>query len=234
MELNNRNTMMRELPASERPRERLVMYGPGALSNAELLAILIASGTRSMSAEDLARNVLAQCREGISGLGSLSFEELSSVNGIGPAKACSILAAAEIGRRAASAKAAKKTSMTSSVEAAAAFMDELRGLKKEHFCIALLNVKNELIVKETISVGGLNSSPAHPREVFAPAVKRGAHAVILAHNHPSGDPAPSREDIDLTNRLVKAGKTLGIVVLDHIIIGDGSYASFRDMGYIRP
>lgn len=224
---------MKEMPASERPREKILTRGVQSLSNAELIAVLIGSGTRDLSAMAVADRLLSMDSSGILYLGECCPEELCSVEGIGTAKAAKLIAAAEFGRRLMTTPREKRLDVSSPDRAAAIYMEQMRYLHQEHFRVLLLNVKNEIIASEEVSVGSLSSSEAHPREVFASPIRRGAANVILIHNHPSGNPEPSRADILLTERLVEAGKLLGIGVLDHIIIGDGIYVSLRREGYIR-
>lgn len=230
--INGQGPMLRELPSSELPREKIFSQGVCNLSNAELLAVLIASGTREESALVLAGRVLSLEKGSLSGLASYQPEEIQAVRGIGKAKACQIVAAMELGRRIAVSPKESRVQVDTPDQVAALFMEEMRHLKKEVFRVALLNVKNEVIMKDEISIGGLNSSGAHPREVFHNAVKKGAHAVILVHNHPSGDPTPSPSDLTTTHQLQEAGKILGIQVLDHILIGDGRYISLKQQGQL--
>jgi DNA repair protein RadC len=223
--------MIRDLPLEERPREKLRTLGPGALSNAELLAILLRVGNRNESAVQLATRVLAK-GGGLKNLPALSLEELEDHRGIGPAKAVMIKAALELGCRLATMPREEGGSITSPRQAADLFMEELRYKKKEYFNILLLNTKNHVISREEISVGSLSASIVHPREIFNIPLRKSAASVILFHNHPSGDPAPSQEDLEVTRRLVDAGNLLGISVRDHIIIGDGCFFSFRERGLI--
>ncbi len=220
--------LVREMPASERPREKMLAQGAAALSNTELLAVLIASGSGKDSAVSLAAKVLAAEEGSLAALSVSQPEDFMRIPGIGTAKACVLTAALELGRRAATMPASQKIAVASPQDAADLFMGQLRYLKKEVMEVALLNVKSELIMKERISTGGLNSAVTQPREVFANAIRKGACGVILAHNHPSGDPEPSGQDVTITKQLVKAGKILGISVVDHIVIGDGRYVSFAD------
>ncbi|MBQ1384606.1 MAG: DNA repair protein RadC [Firmicutes bacterium] len=217
-----------ELPPDQRPREKLMGRGAAFMSDSELLAILIGSGTRQESALTIASRVLSSCGRSPAGLAGCVPQELREIPGIGEAKACVIAAAVELGRRIASSPAALNPKISGPSAAAALCMEEMRRLPKEIFRVLMLNVKSELIMKEDISVGGINSSFSHPREVFSGAVRRGAYSVILMHNHPSGDPTPSPADIAATRQLCEAGKILGIEVVDHILIGDGSYVSFRE------
>lgn len=223
-----KETMIKELPAEERPREKLMQCGVGSLSNTELLAILIGTGTKETSAIMLANRVLALEEEGISYLTNCLPEELSGIPGMGMAKSCQIIAAIELGKRIATKPKGKRVSIKSPDEVASLFIEEMRYLKKEHFKVLLLNTKNEIIMIENISIGSLNSSVVHPREVFCTAIKKSACSMIAVHNHPSGNPTPSQTDIDVTRRLVEAGDLLGIKVLDHLIIGDGTYVSLKE------
>jgi DNA repair protein RadC len=219
--------MLKELPRSERPREKILSQGVSSLSNGELIAILIASGTREESALALAGRILSLENGSLARLTACQPEEFQKIRGVGLAKSCVLVAAMELGRRIAVSPAENRARLDTPEKVAELFMEEMRYLKKEVFRVAHLNVKNELIMKEDISVGGLHSAAAHPREVFQTAVKKGVNAVILVHNHPSGDPTPSHADRATTDQLVKAGKILGIQVLDHIVIGDGSYISLK-------
>ncbi|MBP8743173.1 MAG: DNA repair protein RadC [Acidaminococcaceae bacterium] len=223
---------MKELPIDDRPREKLINNGAAALTDSELLAILIGSGTQEKSALDIARDLTAD--NGI--LKNIALvhdvKELAKTKGLGRAKAALIIAALELGRRIASAEPLVRDSITSPEDGVALLMPRLRYESKEHFLVVLLNSKNKVLDVEQISEGSLNSSVVHPREVFAPAVLHHAAAILTAHNHPSGDPTPSKEDKDLTNTLVQAGKYMGIPVLDHIIIGDAKYFSFKEHSYL--
>lgn len=222
-----KGTMIKELPEDERPREKLLCLGAGSLSNRELLAILIGSGTRRTSAAELADKLLAMDGGGITYFSHCVPEDFCRIRGIGTAKSCQIAAAIELGKRIATAPASKKIRTDMPAQVADLFMEEMRYLRKEVFSILMLTTKNQIICIEKIAVGSLNSAVVHPREVFTNAVKRGAASVILVHNHPSGDPSPSREDLELTSRLMDAGSILGISVKDHLIIGDGVYLSMK-------
>ncbi len=223
---------MKELPPEDRPREKLIKNGAAALTDSELLAILIGSGTPEKSALDIARDLTAD--NGV--LNNIAIvhdvKELAKTKGLGRAKASIIIAALELGRRIASAEPLLRDSITSPEDGVALLMPRLRYEAKEHFLVVLLNSKNKVLEIKQISEGSLNSSVVHPREVFAPAVLHHAAAILTAHNHPSGDPTPSKEDKDLTNTLVQAGKYMGIPVLDHIIIGDARYFSFKEHSYL--
>jgi len=222
---------IKELPPQMRPRERLIQEGADVLSDNELLAILLRTGTRTATAVDLASYILAKFG-GLRALLDASVEELSSVKGVGPAKAVQIKAALELAKRLAMISPGKRPKVKSPEDVAGLVMEKLRYLDREHFMAFLLNTRHEVLCQETISIGTLNSSTVHPRELFKNAIKRSAAALILLHNHPSGDPTPSQEDIEVTRRLEKAGKIIGIEVLDHVIIGDNRYTSFKAEGLI--
>lgn len=227
----NRGPLMMELPEDERPREKLIQGGAAVLSNTELLAVLLGTGTRNESAMGLAAKVLSAAG-GLEGLADLCPDDMSRLKGIGNAKACSLAAALELGRRMAAAGGRSSVRVGGPAEAAELFMESMRHLKKEHFRCALLNVKNEIICVENISVGCLNATHAHPRDVFEGAIRKGAASVIVAHNHPSGDPSPSDDDKKLTQRLAESGEILGIKLLDHIIVGNGIYFSMKEQGML--
>lgn len=223
---------IKELAPDDRPREKLAKYGPEYLTDSELLAILIGSGTKDNSVLDIAQELIHG--EGIpEELAAIrDVKELSAVKGLGTARASIILAALELGRRLAAAGPHKRQYVTSPEEGAAVLLPYLRYRMKERFLVVLLNSKNGVLAISQISEGSLNSSVVYPREVFAPAVIKHAAAILTAHNHPSGDPTPSKEDRELTAVLVKAGGYLGIPVLDHIIVGDGNYFSFKEHNYL--
>lgn len=219
---------IKELPFAERPREKMIRYGSGSLSNGELLAILIGTGTKDVSALTLANRILALEKAGVSYLVDCTPEELIGIEGIGVAKSCQIIAAIELGKRIAQNPREKRLRAGSPGDVANLLMEEMRYLKKEFFKVLYLNVKNEITSIEDISIGNLNSSIVHPREVFRNAVKKGAAAIIVVHNHPSGNPTPSQNDLEITKRLAEAGDLIGIPVLDHLIIGDGIYISLKE------
>lgn len=220
--------IIRELPVDERPREKMVIYGASTLSNDELLAILIRTGTKKKSAVTLANEVLSYRENGIAFLAECVPEELTEIQGIGLAKASQIVAAIELGKRIATKPKEAKINVNNPEAIADLFMEKMRYYKKEFFNVVILNTKGEVIAVENVAIGDLNCTIIHPREIFCKAVKKSASALIFVHNHPSGNPTPSREDIDITERLIKAGEVLGIKVLDHIIIGDGTFLSFRN------
>lgn len=222
---------IKDLPADLMPRERLVAAGTGALSNAELLALVLGSGTRDENALEMCARILAGAGNW-RGLASLSLAELENLRGIGRAKACQILALVEIGRRMASTLPESRAGIRCPQDVADLVMEDMRHLDREHFNLLALNTKNQVLANVQVSVGSLNASPVHPREVFKEAIRRSSAAIILLHNHPSGDPTPSREDIEVTKRLADAGKLLGIEVFDHIIIGDKKFVSLKEKGIL--
>lgn len=223
-----KNCTIKELPITERPREKLYTHGAETLSNEELIAIIIRTGSRTESAVELSKELLSKDNRGLVYLRDTTLQELMETKGIGECKASQILAAIELGKRINFLYALDKVKINQPNTIADLFMDEMRYLQKEHFRIVLLDTKNQIIVTEEISVGTLNASIVHPRDVFKVAIKRNANSIILIHNHPSGDPTPSREDINITNRLADVGNLVGIKVLDHIIIGDNKYISFKE------
>ena len=218
------------MPEHIRPRERLLNDGAEALGSGELLAILIRTGNKRETAIDIANKILFHCK-GLRGLASISVEDLSSFSGIGDAKIAQIKAAVELGGRIFKENPACRSQVKSPLDVVDLLM-EMQFLDREHFRVIYLNTKNYVIAIEKISIGSLSSSIVHPREVFKKAIEKSAAAIILAHNHPSGDPEPSKEDIKVTQRVAEAGKILGIDVLDHIIIGDGKFKSLKEMNLI--
>lgn len=229
--MNSHNFTLRDVPNDERPRERMLQFGAHALSNAELLAILIRTGTYSESAVRLAQSLLKNMG-GLRELADATVEQLTRVKGIGPAKAVQLLAGIELGKRLARTKLDDTVIIRSPHDVALLMTEQLRYLQKEHFVCLFLNTKNHVIAQETLSIGSLNASIVHPREIFRAAIKRSSASIICVHNHPSGDPTPSPEDIDVTLRLMEAGQLLGIEVLDHIIIGDQNFTSLKEQGLI--
>ncbi len=223
---------IKSLPQNERPVEKTVSQGAEKLSNSELLAIIIGSGTREKSAIGLAEDILAADERGIFYLAESSVQELMTINGVGQFKAARIMAAIELGKRISTMPREKRIEIKSSDEIAKLFMDDMRYENREIFKALLLNSRGEILSIETVSIGELTSTLVHPREVFNKAVKKSAAGIVFVHNHPSGDPTPSKEDINTTARLTACGKILGINVIDHIIIGDGQYSSLQSLGYI--
>ncbi len=232
MELSKTDAIkgIKSWPEIERPRERLIRHGPDTLTDAQLLAILLRTGRKKISALEMANQLLKQFG-GLAALKQVSISELCSVNGIGPAKAAQILASIELGRRSLVQPLHSGLRALSSRDIYHHYHPLLRDLKQEVFKLLLFDGKNRLIKDMTVSTGSLSMNIVHPREVFKPAVRESAASVILLHNHPSGDPTPSPEDRELTKRLVKAGRIMGVKVLDHVVIGDGRYFSFSDQGW---
>ncbi len=227
---NNYHLTVKEMPKDNRPRERLLKEGAQALSPAELLAILLRTGSKKVTAIDMANNILHHC-DGLKGLASISTEELGSFFGMGDAKVAQIKAAVELGGRIYKEGVLSKARISSPMDV----MDLVREMQffdREHFRVVHLSTKNHVLGYDQVSVGSLNSSIVHPREVFKKAIEKSAASVILVHNHPSGDPEPSKEDIRVTRRLVDAGKLLGIEVLDHVIIGANCYKSLKEMAVL--
>ncbi|OMP67544.1 RadC family protein [Domibacillus epiphyticus] len=223
--------MIRDVPPHDRPRERMIGSGPQSLSNHELLAILLRTGTKQESVLQLSNRILHEF-EGLRLLKDASLEEITAIKGIGIAKAVQIMAALELGRRLGRLKYEERFMIRSPEDAANYMMEEMRFLSQEHFVCLYLNTKNQVMHKQTLFIGSLNASIVHPREVFKEAFRRSAASIVCLHNHPSGDPSPSREDIDVTKRLVECGKILGIDVLDHLIIGEKKFVSLKEKGYL--
>lgn len=222
---------LKDLPEDLKPRERLYKLGAEVLSNREILAILLRTGTKGENVLELAERILIEAG-GLIGLARLSVHELEQVHGIGPAKAAQVKAALELGKRSISADPVTKPVINSPSDVADLVMEEMRSLDREHFRIMHLSTRNNVLGISAVSVGSLNSSIVHPRECFKEAIRRNANSVILLHNHPSGDPTPSREDLDITRRLTEGGKILGIEILDHVIIGEKRYVSLKEQGII--
>ena len=221
--------MVRDLPKEERPREKLIQRGAASLSDTELLAILLRTGTPSVSVLHLAEEVLSKYQDkGLVSIMNISPQEIASVHGVGLAKAATIVAAVELGRRL-STRAAQKLEKIEGPEDVARYASPLlRFEQKEHFLVMLLDVRNRVLAMPTISIGSLTASVAHPREIFREAIRYSAATMILIHNHPSGDPTPSREDIQITKQMMKAGEIMGIPVLDHIIIAGDGFLSLKE------
>jgi DNA repair protein RadC len=216
-----------DLPLNERPRERLLKLGGAALSAQEILALILGRGVKGESVMVTAQRLLSRFGN-LNGIANASIEELTQINGIGPAKAAQIKAAVELGKRLESpVEEGEKTIVKSPDDVVKLIRGKLKGKKKEHFLVLCLDTRNHLINCKSVSVGSLDTSVVHPREVFREAITASAASVIFAHNHPSGDPEPSKEDIELTKRLVKVGEIMGIEVLDHIIACDKSYLSLK-------
>lgn len=218
-------------PRDERPRERLLEKGAGALSDSELLALVLrTSGRRGETALDRGLELLARFG-GLVGLAHASVAELARQPGMGLGSSAAVVAALELGRRAACARVDRGSAFRTSAEVFQHFRGRMAPLQKEIFCVLLLDAKHRKLREVQVSEGSLTASIVHPREVFAPAVRDAAAAVILVHNHPSGEPTPSAEDVELTRRLRQAGDMIGIRVLDHVIVGAQGHFSFVDSGY---
>jgi DNA repair protein RadC len=220
---------IRQLPASERPRERLRDRGASALSNSELLAIILRTGTPSENALALATAALARFG-GLPGLARASFGELCAQHGMGEAKAAQIKAALELGLRLVSAQPEERATVRSPQDVANLLLAEMGLLEQEHLRVLLLNTKNQVLAMPEVYKGSVNSAQVRLSELFREAIREGCPAIIVVHNHPSGDPTPSRDDIDLTHQLIEAGNLLNIDVLDHIVIARQGIVSLRDEG----
>lgn len=218
---------IKNLPACERPRERLAKYGPDKLRDDELLAILLRSGTKSLNVVELSKKILKNFPK--EKLLAATVEDLKKTHGLGTAKACEIIACIELGKR---LLKDKQAALFLKPEDVWHELSDLREKKKEHFVVFYLDVRNQEVKREVISIGTLSASLIHPREVFEPAIRHIAAQVMLAHNHPSGSSDPSDEDVFTTSRLVEAGKLLGIEVLDHVIVVKEGWTSMRERGYI--
>jgi DNA repair protein RadC len=220
---------VRDLPQDERPRERLARHGAESLSSAELLAIILGSGTKGKSVIHLSQELLSLFGS-LPRLSEATLAELQEVKGLGPAKALQLKAAISLGVRAAAFEAAPRMRITTPSQVYNLVRDQLAHASREHFMAILLDTHGQLIRCETISIGTLNETLVHPREVFHPAIRHKASSLILVHNHPSGDLTPSKQDFDQTSRLVASGKLLNILVMDHLIVGASGYCSMRDKG----
>jgi DNA repair protein RadC len=227
--------LIREMPEGERPRERLKLRGAAALSDAELVAILLRTGMKGTSVVELSQQIVREFRT-LEELARAPLEAIAKIKGVGETKAIQLKAAFELARRLSESTRGKQQIITSPEDAAAAVREDMRILDREEFRVLLLNTKNGLIKKAEVSRGSLNASIVEPREVFKDAIAASAASMILVHNHPSGDPTPSSEDIAVTKRLVKAGELLNISVLDHIILGhrttkrDQDFVSLKELG----
>ncbi len=221
---------IRDLPQGERPRERLKHYGAKNLSNTELIAILLRTGMQGENVLSLSSRVLAQF-DGLSGLGRGTFAELCALKGLSEAKACQLMAGLELGRRLVSLSPAERVTINSPQDVANLVMGEMAALEQEHLRVLLLNTRNEVLSIQDIYVGNVNSSVVRPAEVIRPAVRDNAPSIIVVHNHPSGDPTPSQEDVGITQQLAAAGKLLGVELLDHVVIGNGGrFVSLNEQG----
>lgn len=223
--------MLSEMVADDRPRERLARSGVEVLSDLELLALVLRSGHRGASALELGRRLRARYPR-VADLACATPHELAAVPGIGAARAATICAAIALGRRADHPELASGTRVGGSADVFRHFHARLAGLKQERFYVVMLDGKGRMMRELRVSEGTLTASLVHPREVFRPAIREAAAALILVHNHPSGDPTPSPEDVSLTSRLQAAGELVGIRIVDHVVVGRGRYASFVDNGQL--
>ncbi|HTR82527.1 MAG TPA: DNA repair protein RadC [Bacteroidota bacterium] len=225
------HTKIKDWPAGERPREKLIDHGPSVLTEAELLAILIGSGSGRVTAIDLAKTMFAEHKT-LRTLAGLTAADLKKFKGIGDARAVVIVASFELARRLQSSPEAERLQVRAPADVAEHLIPQLRDLTQEVFLVILLNSANRITKEITITKGLLNSSLTHPREVFRQAILEHAASIILAHNHPSGNPEPSQEDIAITKQIVEASKVVGIPVHDHLIIAGGNFTSFAERGLI--
>lgn len=225
------NLKLKDLPINERPRERLLRYGAEKLSNSELIAIILGNGTSKENILSISTRLL-KISGGLNGLLNSEADELIKISGIGKAKAVQLLALGELTKRFKAYKSGENYKILTPKDAASLIMDELKVFDKEHLYVIMLNTKNVVIKISDVSVGSLNSSIVHPREVYNEPIVKHAASIIICHNHPSGDPEPSSEDINITKRLKECGKIIGIELLDHIIIGDGVYISLKEKGIV--
>jgi DNA repair protein RadC len=217
------------VPAEDRPRERLARFGPDALSTAELIAVILGSGTKKIPIMQLAHEIVLRFGD-LRRLSEATLSELCQIKGIGSAKAIQLKAALSLGPRVARQTTPQKYRIENPIQAYYLLKDELGKEKRELFVVILLDVKGQVICHEVVAIGTLSQALIHPREVFYPAIRHKASSLILAHNHPSGDPTPSVQDFEVTEKLINAGKMMNIPVFDHIIIGDSSYISLRQKG----
>lgn len=220
-------TKIMDMPQNERPQERLLRYGADSLSNSELLAVILRTGTKNENVINLSQRIITAFN-GINGLLEASQEDLMKISGIKEAKASQILSMAEMAKRFQTYRSGDSYKINSPGDAADLIMVELREFKQEVLKVLLLNTKNIVIGIHNASMGSLNSSIVHPREIYKEAIRKSAASIIMVHNHPSGDPSPSSEDLSATGRIKEVGKIIGIELLDHIIIGDGKYISLRE------
>lgn len=224
---------IKEIPKEERPRERLIKYGVSNLSNEELLAILLKTGTKDISAKDLANHLLIKLGS-IKALEDMNYYSLSKIKGIGEAKSCTILTAIELGKRISNNINSLQNMTVNSSEMVYKYFNNLfKNKKQEYFYAIYLDNKKKVIDTRLLFIGTLNYSIVHPREVFKEALLLSASSIICIHNHPSGNIEPSKDDIETTGRLVNVGKMMGITIVDHLIIGNNKYYSFVDNGILR-
>ncbi|QVK19603.1 DNA repair protein RadC [Mycoplasmatota bacterium] len=225
------NYLIKEIPKEERPREKMEIKGPNMLNNSELIAILLRTGSQKKSAIHLAEEIIIKYPN-LYALKNITLDELIKIKGIGKAKAIQILAAIELGKRTNHYILERGIQIKSPNECADYIAEEVKSLEQEHFIGIYLDTKNRILAKKTLFVGSLNKSLVHPREVFKEALRHGCASIIVVHNHPSGDPTPSTQDISVTKRLMEVGELMGIELLDHLVIGTDGYISMREEKYI--
>ncbi len=223
------STMIRDMPEGERPRERLIRYGANALSNAELIAILLRTGVTGESVVNMSNRLLSQYG-GLSGMGRVSYGELCALNGISEAKACQLLAAFELGRRLVSLSPEDRPVISSPRDVANLLAAEMGFLDQEHLRVLLLSTKSEVLGVHEVYKGTVNSAAVRVSEVLRPAIRENCPSIIVVHNHPSGDPVPSPQDIMITRQIGQAAELMDIELLDHIIIGGQTHLSMKDRG----
>ncbi|AJG97197.1 hypothetical protein LF65_00561 [Clostridium beijerinckii] len=223
---------IKDIPQNERPKEKLLTYGAESLSNSELLAIIIRTGTQGENVLQLCSRLLSEL-EGLNGILDASFDDIISIKGIKQGKASQILALAELFKRFRTLKAINNDiKITSPKDLASLLMGEMNELNQEVLKVVLLNTKNIIVGIKDVFKGSLNTSVVHPREIFKQAISKNSASIIICHNHPSGDPTPSREDINITLRIKECGNIIGIQLVDHIIIGNNKFVSFKERGLI--
>lgn len=232
--MEKKNLTMKEMPVSEKPYEKCIHYGARVLSDAELLAVIIKTGTKEKTSLSVAMEILQlhPCYKGLIGLHHLSLEELTEVKGIGTIKAVQLLCLSELAKRLARQTKENSAGFCRPYDIAAFFMEEMRNLETEHLYVAYLDAGGKLLHYEVVFIGTIQSSIANPREILRLALRYDAAHYVVMHNHPSGDPTPSPEDIAITKRLIEASGIIGIPLMDHIIIGDNQYISLKEAGYI--
>ncbi|OSB14336.1 RadC family protein [Clostridium botulinum] len=225
------NFKIKDLPKNERPQERLIRYGAEVLSNSELLAVILRTGTKNQNIMMLASSLIKETG-GLDQLFNQSIEELTKIKGIGVTKAVQILALSELSKRFKTYKSGNEYKISTPLDVSNLVMEDMKYLKQEKLKILILNTKNIVTYIRDVFIGTLNSSIVHPREIFCEAIKKNGASIIICHNHPSGDPTPSKEDINITLRLKECGRLIGIDLLDHIIIGENKYVSMKEKGTI--
>ena len=221
---------IKDLPLEERPRERLIHNGSEHLAPTELIAIILRTGSANRTAINLAEELMVKFKD-LRGLAKASVSEISQFSGLGQVKAVQLKAAFELGRRVFMLNPVQLPSISKPQDIYELLKASFQDLDREHFKVIHLNTKNQVLKVETAAIGILNSSPVHPREVFKEAIKMSSAGLIMTHNHPSGDPSPSRDDLTLTSRLREAGEILGIPVIDHVIFGDNKFVSLKEYGF---